>query len=78
MMRYAKALFLPFAGMVASQAGHASWEVNMTEGVTAVSQNIYGLHMTIFLDLCRYRPDRFWGYVLLDPGSQEISRGKTS
>ena len=27
----------------------ADWEVNMTKGVTAVSQSIYGLHMTIFI-----------------------------
>ena len=49
MVRHAKALFLLIAGMVASVAACAGWEVNMTEGVTAVSRNIYGLHMTIFL-----------------------------
>ena len=49
MMRHAKTLFLLIAGMVASAAAYAGWEVNMTEGVTAVSRNIYGLHMTIFL-----------------------------
>ncbi|WP_079253709.1 cytochrome c oxidase subunit II [Endozoicomonas arenosclerae] len=27
----------------------ADWEVNMTEGVTAVSRSIYDLHMTIFI-----------------------------
>ena len=49
MMQRAKALFLLFAGMAASVSSHAAWEVNMTEGVTAMSRNIYGLHMTIFL-----------------------------
>ena len=49
MMRHAKNLFLLIAVMVASAAAYAGWEVNMTEGVTAVSRNIYSLHMTIFL-----------------------------
>ncbi len=49
MMLRANALFLLFAAMVASFSSHAAWEVNMTEGVTAVSRSIYGLHMTIFL-----------------------------
>ena len=49
MMQRAKALFLLFAGMAASVSSHAAWEVNMTEGVTAMSRSIYGLHMTIFL-----------------------------
>ena len=48
-MRHARTLFLLIAGMVTSAGACAGWEVNMTEGVTAVSRNIYGLHMTIFL-----------------------------
>ena len=47
MMQQAKFLFLLLAGM--ANSGQAAWEVNMTEGVTAVSRNIYGLHMTIFM-----------------------------
>ena len=49
MMRHAKTLFLLIAGLVTNAGAFANWEVNMTEGVTAVSRNIYGLHMTIFL-----------------------------
>ena len=36
-------------GMLMSSRSWADWEVNMTEGVTAVSRSIYGLHMTIFI-----------------------------
>lgn len=49
MMRHAKTLFLLIAGMATSGSGHSAWEVNMTEGVTAMSRSIYGLHMTIFI-----------------------------
>ena len=49
MMQRIKALFLLCAGVTASATSRAAWEVNMTEGVTAVSRNIYGLHMTIFM-----------------------------
>ena len=49
MMRHAKTLFLLIAGLVTTAGAFAGWEVNMTEGVTAVSRNIYGLHMTIFM-----------------------------
>ena len=49
MMRHARTLFLLIAAMVTAGISQADWEVNMTEGVTTVSQNIYGLHMTIFL-----------------------------
>lgn len=48
MMQHAKTLFLLFAGWAVTGSSRAAWEVNMTEGVTAVSRNIYGLHMTIF------------------------------
>ena len=47
MMQQAKTLSLLLAGLAVAGSGHAAWEVNMTEGVTAVSRNIYGLHMTI-------------------------------
>ncbi len=46
-MQQAKSLFLLLAGLAVAGNGRAAWEVNMTEGVTAVSRNIYGLHMTI-------------------------------
>ena len=49
MMQQAKFLFLLLAAMAVTSSGQAAWEVNMTEGVTAVSRNIYGLHMTIFM-----------------------------
>lgn len=45
-MQQAKSLSL-LAGLVVAGNSHAAWEVNMTEGVTAFSRNIYGLHMTI-------------------------------
>ena len=47
MMQQAKTLSLLLAGLAVAGSGRAAWEVNMTEGVTAVSRNIYGLHMTI-------------------------------
>ncbi len=36
------------AGLTLSQLALADWEVNMTPGVTGVSRDIFGLHMTIF------------------------------
>ena len=49
MMQQAKSLFLLLAGLAVTDSSRAAWEVNMTEGVTAVSRNIYGLHMTILI-----------------------------
>ncbi|KEI69670.1 cytochrome c oxidase subunit II [Endozoicomonas elysicola] len=49
MMQQAKSLFLLLAGLAVTGSSRAAWEVNMTEGVTAVSRNIYGLHMTILI-----------------------------
>ncbi|WP_067582116.1 cytochrome c oxidase subunit II [Endozoicomonas ascidiicola] len=49
MRQQARSLFLLLAGSTASGSSLAEWEVNMTEGVTAVSRNIYGLHMTILM-----------------------------
>ncbi|USE36652.1 cytochrome c oxidase subunit II [Endozoicomonas sp. SCSIO W0465] len=48
MMQQVKSLFL-LAGLALTGSSRAAWEVNMTEGVTAVSRNIYGLHMTILM-----------------------------
>ncbi|MEO7773755.1 MAG: cytochrome c oxidase subunit II [Steroidobacteraceae bacterium] len=36
------------ASALAAPAAHAAWALNMPPGVTAMSQRIYGLHMTIF------------------------------
>ncbi|ROT94503.1 cytochrome c oxidase subunit II [Marinobacter sp. R17] len=36
------------AGLPVCQSVFADWTVNMTPGVTSVSRDIYGLHMTIF------------------------------
>ncbi|WP_371924938.1 cytochrome c oxidase subunit II [Endozoicomonas sp. SCSIO W0465] len=47
-MQQVKSLFL-LAGLALTGSSRAAWEVNMTEGVTAVSRNIYGLHMTILM-----------------------------
>lgn len=52
MMQHARTLFLYMAALAGSLMPvrlWAAWEVNMTEGVTAVSRSIYGLHMTIFI-----------------------------
>lgn len=49
MMQQVKSLFLLLAGLAVTGSSGAAWEVNMTEGVTAVSRNIYGLHMTILM-----------------------------
>ena len=40
------------------------WATNMTKGVTGVSNEIFDLHMLIFLDLCCYRHCCFWDHVL--------------
>ena len=48
MMQKLRLLFL-LSGLVMTGNSYGAWEVNMTEGVTAVSRNIYGLHMTIFM-----------------------------
>lgn len=58
MLRRAKALFhrllaaVAVMGLMSPLAGAAEggerWEVNMTQGVTPISQEIYGLHMLIF------------------------------
>ena len=51
MMQHMRALFLLFVGLAGSLLPvrlMADWEVNMTEGVTAISRSIYSLHMTIF------------------------------
>lgn len=52
MMQHMRALFLLIIGLsgtVIPARLLADWEVNMTEGVTAISRSIYGLHMTIFI-----------------------------
>lgn len=54
MLSKAKRLFvMPFCaavilGVLPILAGAAEWPLNMTEGVTTVSREIYGLHMQIF------------------------------
>lgn len=42
------ALLGGLASVFAAPAAHAAWALNMPEGVTAMSQKIYSLHMTIF------------------------------
>ena len=52
MMQHMRALFLLVAGLAGSVLPMrlmADWQLNMTEGVTAISRSIYGLHMTIFI-----------------------------
>ena len=57
---------------------YGAWEVNMTEGVTAVSRkHLWASHDYIY-DLCRYRFDRFWRHVLLDFQAQKIKRSCAS
>jgi cytochrome c oxidase subunit II len=54
MLSKVKRLFLmPFCaaailGCLSMMAGAAEWPLNMTEGVTTVSREVYGLHMQIF------------------------------
>jgi cytochrome c oxidase subunit 2 len=38
--------------VIALNAAHADWALNMRPGVTATSQNVYDLHMTIFWVCC--------------------------
>jgi cytochrome c oxidase subunit 2 len=45
-MRMSKALFLALS-LIASPAW-ADWQLNMNEGVTALSREIFDLHMLIF------------------------------
>lgn len=40
------------ATLATSGAAHAEWALNMTEGVTQISQEVYGLHMLIFWVCC--------------------------
>jgi cytochrome c oxidase subunit II len=42
-----QAAFVSLFAVLAS-AAHAEWKLNMTEGVSILSKEIYGLHMTIF------------------------------
>lgn len=52
MMQHMRALFLLVVGLAGALLPvrlMAAWEVNMTEGVTAISRSIYSLHMTIFI-----------------------------
>ena len=48
MTRIAYSLFLILTTLCIPQILNADWEVNMTQGVTAIGQEIYGLHMIIF------------------------------
>jgi len=36
-----------FAAALGSPAAHAEWGLNMTQGVTEISRNVYSLHMTM-------------------------------
>jgi cytochrome c oxidase subunit 2 len=38
--------------VLAAPTAHAAWALNMTQGVTEISRNIYALHMTIFYVCC--------------------------
>ena len=50
-----QAAFVSLFALLASVA-HADWGgLNMTEGVSILSKEIYGLHMTIFYWLRRHR-----------------------
>jgi cytochrome c oxidase subunit 2 len=42
------ALVAGLLGALIAPAAHAAWALNMPQGVTAMSQKIYALHMTIF------------------------------
>jgi len=41
-------LFMVIAAVLPGLVSANEWQLNMTEGVTSVSQEVYGLHMTIF------------------------------
>ncbi|MEM7612765.1 MAG: cytochrome c oxidase subunit II [Pseudomonadota bacterium] len=41
-----------FVGLLSTNVVLADWDLNMREGVTAISREIYGLHMLIFYVCC--------------------------
>jgi len=50
--KLAAAVAAVFAAMAFAPLANASWEVNMPRGVTAISKEVYGLHMLIFIVCC--------------------------
>lgn len=48
MQRLVLKIFIFLTALVSSVIAHADWTVNMTSGVTPVSQGAYQLHMTVF------------------------------
>jgi cytochrome c oxidase subunit 2 len=57
----------------------ADWfALNMTRGVTDISNEVFELHMLIFLDMCCNRCCSFWRHVLFNVCAhqkEESSRG---
>lgn len=47
-MTMKRRLAATFAALLPSSGAFAAWDLNMREGVTALSREIYGLHMLIF------------------------------
>ncbi|ABD79300.1 cytochrome c oxidase subunit II [Saccharophagus degradans] len=51
-----RSLALLFSGvsltLLSALAGAGEWQLNMTEGVTSISKEVYGLHMLIFYICC--------------------------
>jgi hypothetical protein len=50
----------------------ADWQVNMNEGVTAISREVFDLHMLIFWICVGHRCRGLWGDVLFDLQAPEI------
>ena len=50
---------------------NADWfALNMTRGITDISNEVFELHMLIFLDLCSDWRIGIWGYVLFNVRTQ--------
>ena len=56
----------------------ADWfALNMTRGSTDISNEVFELHMLIFLDMCCNWSHSFQRYVLLDVGSYKEKESNT-
>lgn len=66
----------PFLWLAAAPAALADWELNMTQGVTAVSRDVYSLHMLI-LGICCVIAVIVFGAMIISIISHRKSKGVT-
>ncbi|MEL6368171.1 MAG: cytochrome c oxidase subunit II [Pseudomonadota bacterium] len=73
-MKMQKILLGALVALLPSGAALADWELNMREGVTAISRDIHGLHMLIFYVCCAIAVFVF-GWMILALVLHRKSRG---